>query len=226
MASLGIGMGLAAISGGFAGYLSATAYAKAAVERVELCAVVFIGALIFAPSTIAFCKLRGAIGGRARARPGYTVVNLTALVLCVCLGYGFVTEPTQTFGLAALLAMSGLAAALGAHLMMAAAADVPLHALAAPHGHRSHARCGLVQRRGGLGRFEWRDDQMHPLLGDEFAQPWALRDDTQDVVRTSAYRSGVEWRYRGRYRSRQRYCARRNETQTKRDSRPGSRADE
>jgi NAD(P) transhydrogenase subunit beta len=137
-----------------------------------------------------------------------------------------VLEPTQTFGLAALLAMSGLAAALGAHLMMAAAADVPLHLLAAPHGHRSHARCGLVQRRGWLGRFEWRDEKMHPLLGEEFAQQGALRDDTQDVVRTGAYRSGVEWRYRRRYRSRQRYRAHRHKTQPKCDSRPGSRADE
>jgi NAD(P) transhydrogenase subunit beta len=75
IASLGIGMGLAALSGGFARYLSATPYAKAAVARGELCAVVLIGALILAASTIAFCKLRGAIGacaGRVPAIPSST----------------------------------------------------------------------------------------------------------------------------------------------------------
>jgi NAD(P) transhydrogenase subunit beta len=65
--------------------------------------------------------LRGVLNAweaRRAARPGYRVVNFVALLLCAWLGYGFVTEQAQPFGLAALLETGALAAALGAHLML------------------------------------------------------------------------------------------------------------
>jgi NAD(P) transhydrogenase subunit beta len=177
-ALLGSSMGLAVMSGGFARYLSSAAQAN--VERVELYVAMFIGALIFATSTIAFCKLRGALQLGAVARPGHGVVNLLALLLCGWLGYGFATEQAQPFGLAALLAMSALACAMGVHLMLSRE-----FSSGHEHGHDSGelafaARCHSLTmgRRGLLERIEWHG-------GEE--QAWTLRDVEQGDVRTAAY---------------------------------------
>ncbi|MEZ0603716.1 NAD(P)(+) transhydrogenase (Re/Si-specific) subunit beta [Paraburkholderia sp. IW21] len=175
VALLGSGIGLTAMSGGFARYLSSTAQAH--VERIELYATVFIGALIFATSTIAFCKLRGALALNAAARPGHGIVNLLALLLCGWLGYGFVTEQAQPFGFAALLAMSALAAALGAHLMVSRDYSRDHDA----HAHAFAGRChgSTVARQGLLARVEWHG-------GED--QTWALREIAPDMARTAAYR--------------------------------------
>src|SRR5258708_14884832 len=107
---LGCGVGLAVIAAGVARYLLTAM--PAGIERVESCVAVFIGGLVFAGSVIAFCKLHGALNDRSAVFPGYKLVNIVALLLCAWLGYAFVTEDTQNFGVAALLAMSVLAAAL------------------------------------------------------------------------------------------------------------------
>ncbi|MFM0340490.1 NAD(P)(+) transhydrogenase (Re/Si-specific) subunit beta [Paraburkholderia fungorum] len=119
VALLGTAVGLAVMGGGFARYLSSAAQAH--VERVELYVAVLMGALIFAISAVTVCQLRGVLNAweaRQAARPGHSVVNLLGLLLCAGLGYGFVTEEAQPFGLAALLETGALAAALGAHLML------------------------------------------------------------------------------------------------------------
>ncbi|PRX33301.1 NAD(P) transhydrogenase subunit beta [Paraburkholderia sp. BL18I3N2] len=178
VALLGSSMGLAVMAGGFARYMSSAAQAN--VERVELYAAVFIGALIFATSAIAFCKLRGVLQIGVVARPGHGIVNLFALLLCGWLGYGFVTEPAQPFGLAALLAMTALACAMGVHLMLSRE-----YSDGHEHGHAPGtlafaARCHSLTmgKQGLLARIEWRG-------GEE--QGWMLRDVTTDCVRTAAY---------------------------------------
>jgi NAD(P) transhydrogenase subunit beta len=122
VALLASGMGLSIVSVGVARYLSSpsslASLNRANLERIELYVAVFIGALIFATSAIAFCKLRGVLPLRAAARPGHDVVNAAALLLCGWLGYGFVTEQAQPLGLAALLAMSALASSIGVHVML------------------------------------------------------------------------------------------------------------
>jgi NAD(P) transhydrogenase subunit beta len=183
VASLGSGMGLAVMAAGIVRYLSADA--RESAERVELYVAVFIGALIFATSAIAFCKLRGALQLNAIARPGHSIVNLFAMFLCGWLGYGFATEQAQPFGLAALLAMSALASAMGAHLMISREyhpashdEDHTVHA----HAHAFAARCDGVEmmgQRGLLARIEWHG-------GEE--QAWELRDIAPGTVRTAAYR--------------------------------------
>ncbi len=191
---LGCGVGLAVIAAGFARYLLTAM--PAGIERVESCVAV-------AGSVIAFCKLHGALNDRSAVFPGYKLVNIVALLLCAWLGYAFVTEDTQNFGVAALLAMSVLAAALGAHLMTTTDDEPhhPTHAFAAS-GTRAHARCGVVHRRDILERIELRGDPSHLRPGDDFLQPWGWRDDACDVQRSGAYRRGIEWRYRGRQRYR------------------------
>lgn len=180
VALLGGGMGLAVMVGGFACYLSAAAQAN--VERIELYAAVFIGALVFAISTIAFCKLRGLLDLSAAARPGHGIVNVSALLLCGWLGYSFVTEQAQPFGLAALLAMSVLAVALGTHLMTSREYSTDRDS----HTHAFAGRCDgcALERRGLLARIEWHG-------GEE--QAWALREITPGMVRAAAYRHRRGW---------------------------------
>lgn len=176
---LGSGMGLAVMSGGIVRYLSVAA--RANVERVELYVAVFIGALIFATSAIAFCKLRGALQWSAVARPGHGIVNLFAMLLCAWLGYGFVTEQAPPFGLAALLAMSALASALGVHLMISREYSEGHAAGHAIQVHAFAARCDgfAMGKRGLLARIEWHG-------GEE--QTWTLRETGPGTLRTSAYR--------------------------------------
>jgi NAD(P) transhydrogenase subunit beta len=196
---LGSGMGLAVMSGGVARYLAAAARANA--ERIELYAAVFIGALIFATSAIAFCKLRGALQLNAVARPGHRIVNLFAMLLCGWLGYGFVTEQAQPFGLAALLAMSALACAMGVHLMISRGYPNGHGEGGALHVHAFAARYdGLAMcRRGLLARIEWHG-------GEE--QTWALREIEPGTLRTAAYRHRRGGHNSGSVDRRQRECVR------------------
>ena len=182
VALLGSGMGLAVMVGGFACYLSAAAQAN--VERIELCAAVFIGALVFATSAIAFCKLRGVLDLSKVARPGHGIVNVSALLLCGWLGYGFVTEQAQPFGLAALLAMSVLAAALGTHLM----ANRAYSNNAGAHAFAGRCHVLTLKRQRLLARIEWHG-------GEE--QTWALRETAPGMVRAAAYRHRRDWRNTG-----------------------------
>lgn len=198
VALLGSSMGLAVMSGGFARYLSSAAQAN--VERVELYVAVFIGALIFATSAIAFCKLRGALQLGAAVRPGHGIVNLLALLLCGWLGYGFVTEHAQPFGLAALLAMSALACAMGVHRMLSRE-----YSSGHEHGHDSSelafaARCHSLTmgKRGLLARIEWHG-------GED--QAWTLRDVAQGKVRTAAYPHRRNGSHGVNAERRQRACA-------------------
>jgi NAD(P) transhydrogenase subunit beta len=112
----GSGVGMAAMLGGFVRYLSSTSCGEWAC--IEVYVAVFIGALLFAISATAWCISRGWLIAQGVVHPGTGVVNLTAILLCVWMGYGFVTEHAQPLGRAVLLAMSLLATALGAHLMM------------------------------------------------------------------------------------------------------------
>lgn len=184
VALAGSGMGVAVMSAGIARYLSTAATATVAVarpnaERIELYAVVFIGAMIFATSAIAFCRLRGSLRIDTATRTGDGIVDLGAMLLCAWLGYGFVTEQAAPFGLAALLAMSALACGLGVHLMIHRA---PSRAF--DTGVFS-ARCEgavLIDRRGLLARLVWDD-------GDDGDEPaWTLSETAPRALRTSAYR--------------------------------------
>lgn len=179
VALLGSGMGFAVVSSGIARYLSAASQVNA--QRIELYVAVFIGALIFATSAIAFCKLRGTLQWNAVTRPGHRLVNLLAMLLCGWLGYGFVTEQAQPFGLAALLAMSALASAMGVHLMTSREYSNGHDEHRASHAPAVAARCeGLVMGRGGLlAQIEWQGGE---------AQAWTLREIVPGMVRTAAYR--------------------------------------
>ncbi|MFM0156748.1 NAD(P)(+) transhydrogenase (Re/Si-specific) subunit beta [Paraburkholderia sediminicola] len=193
VALLGSVGGLAVMSGAFACYLSAAAQADG--ERIELYAAVFIGALIFATSAIEFCKLRGALALSVTAHPGHRIVNVLTLLLCGWLGYGFVTERVQPFGLPALLAMSALAVALGAHLMASRAysSNPRAHAFTGRRHHHALTleRLEQLEPHGLLARIEWHG-------GEE--QAWVLRETettAPGMVRAAAFRHRRGWHVSG-----------------------------
>ncbi|WP_025602485.1 NAD(P)(+) transhydrogenase (Re/Si-specific) subunit beta [Burkholderia sp. WSM2230] len=170
VALLASGMGLSIVSVGVARYLWPGNQPNLAIlERIELYAAVFVGALIFATSAVAFCKLRGVLPLRVTARPGHDAVNVLALLLCAWLGYGFATEAAQPFGLAALLAMSALASSIGVHVTLSRAyskAHMKRHA----HAHGTRGRMAM----------KW---------GDDAPESAAVRG----MVRAAAYRHGPRW---------------------------------
>jgi NAD(P) transhydrogenase subunit beta len=178
-------VGLASLAGGFARYFSSTAIwtARDSGERIGLYIAVFAGALLLSASAIAFFRLRNtmrdAVHAHISACPGCAVVDFVALLLCVWLGYGFVTEASPAIGFAVLLAAGGLAAALGVHLAMTVDDRYGLlHAAA--HGRRQHTaqaartRCGSARWREALFRVEWRADVMDAQAADDFTQRWTL----------------------------------------------------
>ncbi|HEY3596067.1 MAG TPA: NAD(P)(+) transhydrogenase (Re/Si-specific) subunit beta [Paraburkholderia sp.] len=203
LAVLGSSAGLIAITGAFVRYF--TTAAQAGTDRIELYVAVFSGALLFAASAIALFRLCQAMDTRAAACPGCAIVDMAALLLCAWLGYGFVTDDTQAFGFAALLATAGLAAALGVHLMMTVD-DRYGRWFAVADGHRSNVRCGVAQRRVVQVHFEWRDDPMRLQPYDDFTQRWTLAEVGMDPSPrvAAASRSGNAPVTRERNRQRQR----------------------
>jgi NAD(P) transhydrogenase subunit beta len=123
-------VGLAAAMIGVTSYLAPAAQfggAERVIHETEIYLGVFIGAVTFTGSIVAFLKLQGTISGKPVALPGRHLLNLLALVLCIAIGYRFLTAPSGEDGIVALLGMSAIAAALGVHLVMAiGGADMPV----------------------------------------------------------------------------------------------------
>ena len=122
-------VGLAAVLVGIASYLGAPASAhqtEGVIHSVEVFVGVFVGALTFTGSVIAFGKLRGTLGGKPLLLPGRHWFNLSLLLVSIVLGARFLAAP-GTGGLAPLLIMTGIAGLLGVHLVLAiGGADMPV----------------------------------------------------------------------------------------------------
>jgi NAD(P) transhydrogenase subunit beta len=123
-------VGLAAVVIGVNSYLAPAAGLDGVQRMIHECEI-YLGALIgtvtFAGSIVAFLKLQGTIGGKPLVLPGRHSLNLLVVALCFVLGYRFLTAPSSSAGLLALLTMIVLAAALGVHLVMAiGGADMPV----------------------------------------------------------------------------------------------------
>ncbi|MDK3023436.1 Re/Si-specific NAD(P)(+) transhydrogenase subunit beta [Cupriavidus taiwanensis] len=122
-------VGLAAVLVGYASYLQPTTLAGAekAIHEVETYLGILIGAVTFTGSIIAFLKLQGTMGGKPMLLPGRHVLNAGALVVCVWLGYAFLSAPDPQQGLVPLAAMTVIALLVGAHLVLAiGGADMPV----------------------------------------------------------------------------------------------------
>ena len=119
-------VGAAAVLVGFSTYLSPPDAHSGAVFRVEVFIDVFIGAITFTGSVVAWLKLQGKVSGSPLLLPGRHLLNLATVIGCVVLAIIFAGQP-DTSGLWALLVMTGLASALGVHLVVAiGGADMPV----------------------------------------------------------------------------------------------------
>lgn len=123
-------VGLAAVLVGVSSYLDPNAHfvgAEKVIHEVEVFVGVFIGAITFTGSVIAFGKLKGSISGKPLMLPGRHWMNLVALLACFYFGYVFLGSDSHTAGLVPLLIMTFIAFAIGVHLIMAiGGADMPV----------------------------------------------------------------------------------------------------
>jgi NAD(P) transhydrogenase subunit beta len=118
-------VGLSAVLVGIASYLEPEREVGV-VHEIEIFAGVFIGAVTFTGSVVAFFKLRGTIGGKPLLIPGRHAVNALIVAACVGLAIPFLAS-TPPIGTTPLLAMTALAFVLGAHLVLAiGGGDMPV----------------------------------------------------------------------------------------------------
>jgi NAD(P) transhydrogenase subunit beta len=108
---------------GFAGVLAHKTGVEIAILRVEVFLGVFIGAVTFTGSIVAFGKLAGKVDGKARKLPGGHGLNAAAALASLVLLVPYV----QGAGIWALVGMTLLAFFIGYHLIMGiGGADMPV----------------------------------------------------------------------------------------------------
>jgi NAD(P) transhydrogenase subunit beta len=122
-------VGLAAVLVGIATYLGTPAghsSVETMIHQIEVFVGVFVGAITFTGSIIAFGKLKGIIGSKPLLLPGRHAINALMLLACVALAVPFLgAEPGED--LQSLLIQAGIAGVIGIHLVMAiGGADMPV----------------------------------------------------------------------------------------------------
>lgn len=121
-------VGLAAVLVGFGSYLmpGPEPGAEQVIHELEVFVGVFVGAITFTGSVIAFGKLRGIIRSKPLLLPGRHIMNLVLLAACVVLGVQFVGA-SEDVGVRVLGIQAALAGIIGVHLVMAiGGADMPV----------------------------------------------------------------------------------------------------
>ncbi len=122
-------VGAAAVLVAIASYLDGKTFptrAEAIIHEIEVFLGVFVGAITFAGSIVAFGKLRGLLSGKPLLLPGRHWLNLALLTACVVMGGKFIGSGSGA-GLGPLLAMTAIAGVLGVHLVVAiGGADMPV----------------------------------------------------------------------------------------------------
>ncbi|MCQ9063264.1 Re/Si-specific NAD(P)(+) transhydrogenase subunit beta [Vibrio diabolicus] len=120
-------VGLAAVLVGYNSYLDApeaATHAEHVIHLVEVFLGVFIGAVTFTGSIVAFGKLRGVISSSPLNLPHKHKMNLAAVVISTLLMIYFVKADGSTF---ALIVMTLIAFAFGYHLVASiGGADMPV----------------------------------------------------------------------------------------------------
>ncbi len=123
-------VGLAAVLVGFGSYLDPNTVfegVEKTIHDVEVFLGVFIGAITFTGSVIAFGKLQGSISGRPLTLPGRHGLNLIALIACLWMGWLFLQAQIVDEAVLPLLVMTVVAGVIGMHLVMAiGGADMPV----------------------------------------------------------------------------------------------------
>ncbi len=123
-------VGLAAVLVGFGSYLDPKTHILSSTEHtihlVEVFIGVFIGAITFTGSIIAWGKLEGKVRSKPLLYPGRHLVNIILLLVSVVLGVMFTMAP-GTDGMLYLYIMTAIACFIGVMLVMAiGGADMPV----------------------------------------------------------------------------------------------------
>ena len=122
-------VGLAAVLVGISTYLAPAIPVSEGgefVHNIEIYLDVFIGAITFTGSILAFLKLRGSVSGKPLTLPGRHFLNLLMVSACVYLSIDFVTAEGHT-AVASLLWMTLIACVIGFHMVAAiGGADMPV----------------------------------------------------------------------------------------------------
>ncbi|SIS85017.1 NAD(P)(+) transhydrogenase (Re/Si-specific) subunit beta [Phaeovulum vinaykumarii] len=108
---------------GFAQKLAHKSPVEISILKVEVFLGIFIGAVTFTGSVVAFGKLAGKIDGKPAKLPGGHAINALALIAAIALGYLYFTGA----GIWTLLVMTLIAGFIGWHLIMGiGGADMPV----------------------------------------------------------------------------------------------------
>jgi NAD(P) transhydrogenase subunit beta len=100
---------------------------EARIHEIEIYVGVFVGAITFTGSVVAFGKLQGLIGSRPLLLPGRHAMNAIAVGACLYLGFLFVNHGEYFAPVWPLYACTAIAFLLGIHLVMAiGGADMPV----------------------------------------------------------------------------------------------------
>ncbi len=125
-------VGAAAVAVGFASFLDPNRLLRftgteLTIHDVETYIGIFIGAVTFSGSIIAFGKLSGRMSGKPLTLPGRHVLNLILLLGTILFCYKFTTQSAIGGGLQPLVVMTVIALLLGIHMVMAiGGADMPV----------------------------------------------------------------------------------------------------
>ena len=123
-------VGLAAVSVGYATYLDPEmrfSGAEKVIHDMEVYIGIYIGAMTFTGSVIAFGKLSALIGSRPVLLPGRHMINLVMFVVVIILGFQFITADSLQQAYAPLIIMTIIAMIFGVHMVIAiGGADMPV----------------------------------------------------------------------------------------------------
>ena len=125
-------VGMAAVLVGYATYVDPEATkgfegAAHTIHAMEIYIGIFIGAVTFSGSVIAFGKLSGRVGGKPMLLPGRHWMNLAGLIAVIYFGRLFLQAETLQDGMLPLFVMTAIALLFGIHMVMAiGGADMPV----------------------------------------------------------------------------------------------------
>ncbi|MDT4291270.1 Re/Si-specific NAD(P)(+) transhydrogenase subunit beta [Methylomonas sp. MO1] len=123
-------VGMAAVLVGYANAMdhsNSLVGAEKTIHEVETYIGIFIGAVTFSGSVIAFGKLCGRISGKPILLPARHWLNLAMLVITVILGGSFLSAAESGGGMMPLAIMTVIALVFGVHMVMAiGGADMPV----------------------------------------------------------------------------------------------------
>ncbi|MDX7990973.1 Re/Si-specific NAD(P)(+) transhydrogenase subunit beta [Xenorhabdus littoralis] len=123
-------VGLAAVLVGFNSFITHDIFATPIMENIHLTEVflgVFIGAVTFTGSVVAFGKLRGKLSSKPLMLPHRHKLNLAALIVSLILMFTFIKTESIGLQVFTLLLMTMIALAFGWHLVASiGGADMPV----------------------------------------------------------------------------------------------------